>query len=59
VKSTEHSFRLTVGEVTVTVLERTEIFHSQHQHGFVVLARKEPHAVLVEARDGDRKSVWP
>jgi hypothetical protein len=58
-KSFEHSLTVTVGEVTVTILDRAQIFHTRHQHGFVVLARKEPYAVVVEAKDGDRKSVWP
>ena len=44
----EQAPSMRVDERILTILERTVIEHHQTESGFVVLARKEPHAVLVK-----------
>lgn len=53
-RSFEQRTRLAVGNVRVTIVDRTEIHKYQRGHGFVVTARKEPIAVVIEDKDGER-----
>lgn len=49
----EHRTTVTVGPVTVTVIDRSEIESFHWASGWFLTARREPRAVIVEERKGE------
>lgn len=53
-RSIESREMVTIGDVTVTVLSRTRMYGHGHGSSFIVQAKKEPVAVIVEDREGEK-----
>ncbi len=56
-RSFEQSHTLNVGDVTLTVVERTVIEQHRYENGFVLVARKTPDSVLIETTEGPPQRV--